>query len=76
MLRYEVGRCLLVERLREAKMSQSQLAKKLGWNRQKISKYVTGETKMMELNTATLIADTIGCSPKDLYEWNLVRDEK
>lgn len=75
MLRLEAPRCLLAQRLHEARMSQQELADTLGWDKRKISKYITRETKIMELHTAVLIARTLGCNPQDLYEWKLVREE-
>jgi transcriptional regulator with XRE-family HTH domain len=65
----KVGRCLLVQRLRQAGMTQQELADKIGMNKRQVSRYATGDIKSMSLSTAVIIADAIGCNPRDLYEW-------
>jgi transcriptional regulator with XRE-family HTH domain len=64
----KVGRCLLQKRLKDAKMTQQQLAEKTGISKQKISDYANNRI-IMSLPTAKNIADAIGCFIDELYEW-------
>lgn len=66
-MRYVLGRCLLAERLNAINSSQQALAEKEGYSAQQISDYATGKRKMSLVNAIT-IAETLGCSVKDLYE--------
>lgn len=75
-MRIEVGRCLIPDILRRLNMSQQQLADKIGMNKRQLSRYCTSDIECMALPTAVLIADTLGCSPRDLYEWFPVRRRK
>jgi len=67
-LAYKVGRCLLRKRLHKSRMTQVQLAEKLGITVQQISKYVHNRQKM-SLQTAKNIAHILNCQIEDLYEW-------
>lgn len=71
-MRYKPRACLLAKRLTQAGMSQEQLANKTGIDFRQISRYITGETKNMNLDTAVTIAHAIGCRPEELYEWDTV----
>ncbi|MFD2046049.1 helix-turn-helix transcriptional regulator [Ornithinibacillus salinisoli] len=72
---YQVGRCLLRERLQNAKMSQLELAAKLGVTRQQINKYVNDPPTVMTLQVAKNISTILHCSIEDLYEWVEVGDK-
>lgn len=65
---YKVGRCLLRQRLREADMTQVELAEELNVTVQQINKYVLDKRKM-SLQTAANVAFLLGCNIEDLYEW-------
>lgn len=69
---YVVGRCLLQIRLREAGMTQQQLATKLKMSRQQVSHYATNN-RVMSLSTAKTIAEAIGCTIDSLYEWEITK---
>lgn len=71
---YQIGRCLLSERLRHVGMSQSQLADRLGITRQQVNKWAT-DKQGMSMETAKKIAFILDleCSD-DLYEWIPARD--
>lgn len=71
----QVGRCLLTERLNDAKMTQQELADKSGISKAQISHYVHGVRQSMSLRTAVIISDVLHCSPRDLYEWIPACDE-
>lgn len=76
VLAYRVGRCLLRERLESAKMSQFELANKLGVTRQQINKYVNDHPTIMTLQVAKNIAAILNCRIEDLYEWIEVGDNE
>ncbi|WP_231314323.1 helix-turn-helix transcriptional regulator [Neobacillus sedimentimangrovi] len=65
---YIVGRCLLPDLLKKARMSQVELAAKLGVTVQQINKYVINKQKM-SLQVAKNIAAILNCNIEDLYEW-------
>lgn len=69
---YEVGRCLLRYRLKEARMSQQELSEKIKMSKTQISDYIHNRRKM-SLSTAKTIAEAVGCTIDDLYEWKKVR---
>jgi DNA-binding XRE family transcriptional regulator len=69
---YEVGRCLLRYRLKEAKMSQRDLAIKVGKSETTISDYIANRQKM-SYATAYSIAKVLHCHMEDLYEMKLKR---
>lgn len=68
---YKVGRCLLRYRLKEAGMTQVDLAAKMNVKPQQINKYVTNE-RVMSLQTAYNIASILHCQIEELYEWDEV----
>jgi DNA-binding Xre family transcriptional regulator len=67
---YEVGKCLLSDLLQEKRMTQQDLANRLGVSRQQIKHY-TSEKKprIMTLHIAKNIATILDCNIEDLYEW-------
>ena len=70
-MRLEPVRCLLDYQLKRAGKKRSDLARDLRIDRRQLSQYATMEA-VMSLPIAVLIADYIGCSPRDLYEWTEV----
>jgi DNA-binding XRE family transcriptional regulator len=65
---YDVGKCLLADRLLQARLSQQELAEKLGVTRQQINHYSTNR-RTMTLPVAKNIAFILQCEIDDLYEW-------
>ncbi|MFD1416851.1 helix-turn-helix domain-containing protein [Oceanobacillus jeddahense] len=68
VLAYKVGRCLLLQRLQDAYMTQQELANEMGITVQQINKYVHNRQKM-SIEVAGNIAFILGCEIKHLYEW-------
>lgn len=68
-----IGECLLRQRLREAKMTQSEFARRLNISRQMVSKYVNDE-KIMSLEMCFNAAHVLNCSVYDLYVLKYVRN--
>ncbi|WP_338554282.1 helix-turn-helix transcriptional regulator [Paenibacillus sp. KS-LC4] len=66
-MKFELGRCLLLERLAEADMTIVQLAEALHYKQARINDYIENK-RMMPLKTAISIADTIECRVNELYE--------
>jgi plasmid maintenance system antidote protein VapI len=66
-MKYDLGRCLLSERLQEANMTVNDLAFALHYKPEKVSDFLENK-RLMPLKTALSIADTIGCEVRDLYE--------
>jgi plasmid maintenance system antidote protein VapI len=66
-MKYELGRCLLGERLLESGMSGEELARTLLYKPERISDFMENK-RVMPLKVAISIADTIGCGVRDLYE--------
>ncbi|MEE6450499.1 helix-turn-helix transcriptional regulator [Gottfriedia acidiceleris] len=61
--------CLLPHHLRKAKMTQQELANRLGISRQQVNKYCKMDD-MMSLRRAVEISHILkNCAPEDLYEW-------
>lgn len=67
-MKFELGRCLLQERLAEAGMTKEELAQALLYKRELISDYMENK-RVMPLKNAVAIARTVGCKVDDLYEW-------
>ena len=67
---YKVGRCLLRYRLKEAGMTQVDLAAKMNVKPQQINKYVTNE-RIMSLQTAYNIASILHCQINGKFFTNL-----
>ena len=65
---FRAGKCLLRSRLKQARLTQEKLAKRLDLSQQMISHYVNGR-KVMSLEVAYNIAFIIGCDVDDLYTW-------
>ncbi|PZX07947.1 helix-turn-helix protein [Psychrobacillus insolitus] len=72
---YDVGRCLLSDRLLQARMTQQELANRLGVTRQQIHTYTTGE-RLMSLPIAKNISAVLHCDTDELYEWKPVEERK
>jgi transcriptional regulator with XRE-family HTH domain len=73
---YRVGKCLLDKRLRQAKISQSELARELNVSRQLVNKWATNDQRM-SLETAKNVAAILELDRiDDLYEWDYVRNRK
>lgn len=73
---YEVGKCLLSDLLQEKRMTQQELADKLGVSRQQIKHYTSDDPRIMTLHIAKNIASILGCKVEDLYEWIPVKVRK
>lgn len=65
---YKIGNCLLRRRLREAKMTQAELARRSGINPSLISDYVNNRF-IMGLEAARIISEIVDCDITELYEW-------
>lgn len=66
-MKFELGRCLLQERLAEHGMGREELARALFFKPERISDYIESK-RIMPLQVAISVADTIGCQVRDLYE--------
>ena len=65
---YKVGECLLLSRLSDAGITQSELSNKLGVTAQQINKYALNKQRM-SIQVAKNIASILNCQIEDLYEW-------
>lgn len=68
---YDVGKCLLSDKLSETRMSQQELADRIGVTKQQINSY-TSDTNVMSLPVAKNIATILRCEIGELYEWKKV----
>jgi plasmid maintenance system antidote protein VapI len=68
-MKFELGRCLLKERLLEFGMNKEELAQILLYKPERISDFMENK-RIMPLKIAISIAETIGCDVRDLYELN------
>jgi hypothetical protein len=66
-MKFELGRCLLQERLDERGMSRETLAGALLYRPERLADYIDNK-RLMPLKTAISIADTVGCEVNELYE--------
>ncbi|MCM3629642.1 helix-turn-helix transcriptional regulator [Paenibacillus glycanilyticus] len=66
-MKFDLGRCLLQERLEERGMSREALAKALLYKPERLADYIDNK-RLMPLKTAISIAATVGCSVNELYE--------
>ncbi|RCW48840.1 helix-turn-helix domain-containing protein [Paenibacillus prosopidis] len=66
-MKFELGRCLLEQRLSECGMSREQLAAELLYKPERIGDYIDN-VRIMPLKVAISIADTINCDVRELYE--------
>lgn len=67
ILKYELGRCLLVERLQEAGMSLERLALELRVRHERLDDFIDNK-RVMSLKYAISIADSLQCEVRSLYE--------
>ena len=70
---YEVGKCLLPDLLVQARITQQELADKLGVTKQQINTY-TSNKRLMSLTTAINIAIILKCDVTQLYVIKYVND--
>jgi plasmid maintenance system antidote protein VapI len=68
-MKYELGRCLLHERLLENGMTTNELARDLFYKPERLSDFMDNK-RVMPLKIAINIAEAIGCGVRDLYELN------
>lgn len=66
-MKFELGRCLLSERLKESRKSAEWLAKDLLIKPERVYDYIENK-RVMPLKMAISIADSIGCDVHALYE--------
>jgi len=66
-MKFELGRCLLHERLTTSGMTANELAHTLQYKPERIADYMDNK-RIMPLKTAISIAYTIGCAVNELYE--------
>ncbi|NOU99314.1 helix-turn-helix domain-containing protein [Paenibacillus planticolens] len=66
-MKYELGRCLLRERLQNSGMTLDELAQALRYKPERLNDFMENK-RIMPLKTAICIADSLGCEVKDLYE--------
>ncbi|WP_028392758.1 helix-turn-helix transcriptional regulator [Bacillus cihuensis] len=64
---YRVGKCLLRYHLTRNRMTQQELADRIGVTKQTISKYVHN-SQVMSYQTALNISKVLDCQMEDLYE--------
>jgi DNA-binding XRE family transcriptional regulator len=70
---YRIGDCLLSKRLEELDMTQAELARRLGVQRQQVGKWAKNEQRM-SLESAKNVASILGLNHvDDLYEWVLTK---
>lgn len=65
---YQVGRCLLREKLIDVGMEQTELANRLNMTKQQVNKYVMNR-QIMGLETAKNVATILEIRIEQLYEW-------
>lgn len=70
-----VDKCLLIDRLRKAGLTQQQLAEFTNIPKSTISQYVSGK-HIMSLERAKTIAYVLNCNIDDLYQWKSVKDDR
>lgn len=66
-MKYELGRCLLSERLLEANINVLELAQTLRYRPERLYDFIENK-RVMPLQVALSVADTIGCNTRNLYE--------
>ncbi|WP_433945342.1 XRE family transcriptional regulator [Paenibacillus sp. SN-8-1] len=66
-MKFELGRCLLKERLIESGKSAEWLAKDLLLKPERLYDFIENK-RVMPLKIAISIADSIGCDVRSLYE--------
>lgn len=66
---YQIGKCLLSERLRQVGMTQTELASRLNVERQQVNKWALNK-QLMSIESAKNVSTIIGLDTiDDLYEW-------
>lgn len=68
-MQYEVGRCRIRELRKALGWSQRYLSERSSVGTTTLSQYESGKRKKMPLVIAVPIADALGVSPRDLFEW-------
>lgn len=63
-----IGRCLLPDLLKEARLTQQEFALHVGMSESTISHYAN-RRRIMSLENAKAIAEELGVPIDDLYEW-------
>ncbi|WP_443146978.1 helix-turn-helix transcriptional regulator [Paenibacillus sp. HWE-109] len=66
-----IGRCLLPRILKKQKLSQAEFSIKVNMSESTISHYVNNR-RIMSLETAKIIANALGVTIDELYEWQKV----
>lgn len=66
-MKYELGRCLLDDILITRGMSRAQLGLLLHYKPERIADYIDNK-RVMPLQVAVSIADTVKCDVRELYE--------
>lgn len=66
-MKFELGSCLLNERLLESGKSAEALAKELHYKPERMYDFIDNK-RVMPLKVALSIADSIGCDVRALYE--------
>nr|WP_240420258.1 helix-turn-helix transcriptional regulator [Paenibacillus periandrae] len=66
-MKFELGRCLLQERLNESDMTLEELSRQLRYKPERILDYMDNK-RVMPLKTAISIANSVGCNVQDLYD--------
>lgn len=72
---FVVDKCLLIDRLQKADLTQQQLAELTHIPKSTISQYVNG-IHIMSLERAKTIAHVLNCNIDDLYQWKSVKDDR
>ncbi|CAH1058824.1 helix-turn-helix transcriptional regulator [Paenibacillus pseudetheri] len=72
-MRFQLGDCLLLERLKEKGWTQAYFAKRMDVSRQFVNRIISGERKM-SFEFALNAAHILGCRTTDLYVLEVVRD--
>ena len=72
-----VGKCLLLDILKQKNVTQQELAEKIGVTKQQINHYIKNR-RIMSIQIAANIAYVLDCEIMDLYEWHFVeiRDKR
>lgn len=76
---YVVGNCRLRTLLKERKLSQAELARRTGYDRKLIGKWINNryEVGVMGLDKLRTIAEVLELDdPYELYEWSKVAPDK
>jgi plasmid maintenance system antidote protein VapI len=66
-MKFELGRCLLGERLVESGVTLDDLSRTLHYKPERLSDFIDNK-RVMPLKAAISIADTLRCNVTELYE--------